>query len=264
MDEAEFLLHHRKEADTQMNLKMAHKKSLPMLALMVFTLSAWKADSIVIEDTDFPASNWSQTFVIDTTPGGARGSGTAQELSGGNPGAFQLGVHDFGPGRLWIGHTFLNAPDIDPSSGPVEQLTFSFDFEVRFARFTSSPQLSVAPMVFQDGNFFVPSSGSNIAALNAGSGWQSFSFILSGIDFSIVDGSPTAPIQPDFSASGSTFSLGYMSINNTSITNNRKSWGVDNFRVDVNVDVPDIALPAGLPLALAGLLSLAWVGRRRS
>lgn len=239
---------------------------LGVIASIFAVLVPYSANSASLGDSSFFEEDWTQFFIIDTTPGGAGGSGTIQAAAGGNPGTYQFGVHSFGPGRLWIAHEFLGEPAVGLSTGGIANLKFSFDFQVISARFSDSRSVSIAPLVVQSGQYYVPTLQSNIAALSSGSGWQSFSFDLAQGDFSLIDGGPTTAGNPDFSASGDPFRVGYVSLNNTSIANNRKSWGIDNFEASFTQEITPnpVPLPATVWLMVSGLFALGAVRRRKT
>ena len=201
--------------------------------------------SVVISDSTFQNADWTHVEIADT---GSNGTLTVnQQSAGGNPGSYQQGIHNWGPG--FVSYTHLYAPmGYDPSTqGAISSIDFTYDFITEAVTNPVTGGVSTSFFVTQGANrWFV-----NSLTVLAGSSWQTSA--LSGIAASDLSGI-------DFSASGSLIAFGYQTSNSTTQVDGRTStWGIDNWAVTVNqIGEPNpIPEPSSLLLVVAALVGLS-------
>ena len=216
------------------------------------------AHSITLTDAVLANTNWTAAKISDTTPSGTASFTASQVATGGFPGTFRETNHFYGgPGGLGVGHVQHHGFVLSLADHG-ELLSLSFTFKARAFELGDSLAISYAPLLFQNGNYYVFPTGGNVV-LNA---WTTFSYNgLVPSDFTLVAG--LGPANPDFSANGADITLGYFTGNDTGFSSSTSTRsGIDNFSVSI-VFAESVPEPTTLLLLGTGLAGVATRMRKR-
>lgn len=185
------------------------------------------AQTVSFSDSDFVASNWSATMIMDTCfP--SDGSFVAQRVtSGGNGGAFRRVTQNYSGGSLVVGHLKAGATYTPSTQGEIGSMSCAFDIK-NFSDTTWQPA-SYGPLLVQNNTWYtlaVP-----VTVLN--STWTGVALPgLQATDFLRLSGS--GPLRPNFSSSGSQIRLGYYTVTTAaSVYGFVRVNGIDNWSVSV-------------------------------
>ncbi|HYE62816.1 MAG TPA: hypothetical protein VD997_12540 [Phycisphaerales bacterium] len=210
--------------------------------------------NLTVFDPTMADADWSLTKVHDTTPmGDAQGTGLAQ-ATGGNPGGYRFGVHNWQivPSGVSIAFAHLRSGAVwmPSGAGAITSVSVSFDAACFQAPLVNAVALGL--VCVQNGDFYFAVTSPSAAI--AGNGWSTFSGTFTQASFQPLV--PGAPNNLDFSSAGAPIQFGFYSANGGSGASMRNgaTFGVDNFNLTI--------VPAPGVLALAGLGALA-AGRRR-
>ena len=197
----------------------------PVLLLVPALAFAGTGSPVIVSDDTFNDSDWTLTTISDTNPGATTVS-ASQSLTGGNPGAYRDGQHDWGPGSIVVANLKDNFA-YDPSiQGAIESIDCSLDFNV-FNVSLADGRVRIFITLFQDGTYY--RSVQSFAILEF-SGWVSLPFN----DISYLKVSGPGPAIPDLSSTGGVIKLGYATSNTTG-SHRVSDFGVDNFQCVINL-----------------------------
>ncbi|MGK7954824.1 MAG: PEP-CTERM sorting domain-containing protein [Crocosphaera sp.] len=227
------------------------------LSLLIVAESA-SALSITYKDDTFNDSDWSAERIqgLSTTS-----FSTQQVVSGGNPDEYRSTRHNYTTGNgnasIRVVHESLNNV-YDPNLGSINDINFSYD--AIFLDAIGHTGVEYLPVIFQDGNAFVPNEAAPDRGTN-GSRWKNFNLTLKESDFLIfepgshLDDGGYGTENPNFSIDGSIITFGYMTTNGSRSRGTADRFtvsGLDNFSVTVNHNVvpePLTILGAGTAVA---------------
>jgi len=198
---------------------------LPVLLIVPTIAFAGPGSPIVVSDDTFDDSDWSLTTISDTNPGATTVT-AGQSLTGGNPGAYRDGQHDWGPGAILVANLKENFAHDPSTQGAIDSIDCSLDFNV-FNVSLADGRVRIFVTLFQDGTYYV--SDTTFAMLEF-SGWVPLTF--NDISFTKVVG--PGPSTPDLSSTGGTIKLGYVTSNTTG-SHRVSDFGVDNFQCALNL-----------------------------
>jgi hypothetical protein len=189
---------------------------------------------IILEDEDFFDSDWTLTTIVDSNPGATTVS-AGQSLTGGNPDAYRVGQHDWGPGFIVVANLENNFAHNPATQGAIESIDCSLDFNV-FEVSLGGGAVRIAFLLFQDGTYY---DSDQSFAINEFSGWVPIS--INDISFTKVVG--PGPTTPDLSSTGGVIMLGYETSNTTG-GHRVSDFGTDNFQcalnlVEISNEAPD-------------------------
>jgi len=193
-------------------------------------------------DTEFLDSNW----VMETLPIGATGQSGLQLTSGGNPGNFRK-VTTYSNSFTYMAN-ICTAFVYDPSvSGAISSISWSVD-RLNIAVFGAGQ--GQALLIKQAGKYYTSSfttSGSNNFSWNT---IGNSGLLASNFSENLID-----PGVPNFSASGSPITFGYL-------TSNGNAAGIEVGYDNYNVNITPVPEPATLIILSAGIGSL--IRKRKS
>lgn len=224
-------------------------------------------------DGDFQDSSWVGSIARDTTSAGASFT-SGQQPAGGNPGAYRQTSHVWmGPGAIWVSHVFQPASHDPSTDGPLESVSYSWDFEWIHppSALCGCGAIAFEPLVRQGGMDFIGPFDQVLFASDPSNTWLSFEFeSLQASDFRFLDPAlgPVEGVHPDFETTGAPLTFGYVTINGVSSGEAASTLGgVDNWSVTVTsiAPVPALSLAAVLVLTLglaAGALRKLRLDRR--
>ena len=221
-----------------------------LLTLSLFTTTS-EAGIVPYSDTEFDDSDWVMTKIIDNTVGATATGGAIKNSSGGNPGAYRRGTHDWTTkvSGASIAFSHINPTFVyDPSTqGEIVELNYDLDMATFSAPHVGG--VGVGSALMQDGHIFTASGSTSI--LNTG--WQLHEFLSKvSTDFT----SQTTAGHPDFSTSGSPIQFGFFTSNGGSgtVRNLIATFGIDNYNVEVsNNPIPEPSTFSLLLIAGAAL-----------
>lgn len=222
--------------------------------LLTITFSSGNADSAIFDGT-FNDSDWTHAVLQDDTGTGTHLANQVPIL--GNPGSWQTGSHEWGPGNSFFSHIFSGAGSYDPSlNGAIDFINYSFDFLVTYRKYRGSDDMAAALILKQGSDYF---ANLNYDLFDYGDPWRSIYRTVSNMDFWKVTASGyETNIQPDFSAAGQPIEVGYYTLMSTGYKPNHLSYGIDNFRAEF-IPTP---IPGSVWCFVSGLLGLSIINRR--
>lgn len=212
------------------------------------------ASPIAFFDGEFDPPNW--TVFIQTDVNGGTVVAT-QAVGGGNPGAFReiQNTVNGGNGSAIYGFHMNSAASYDPSAlGEVSTLDYTED-SILFVG--GGDGQATSPAIFQDGSYFFVQWNLFLYAKQAVWTPQSLTDLTSS-DFRAL---LNASSHPDFSASGSPMTFGFVRANSTSASGYSNQAGIDNWSVSLHTKAIPIPSPIGLVALPLGLL--LFMSRRR-
>jgi hypothetical protein len=202
-------------------------RTLPAAAPLLLALAAHA--QTIISDTEFPTLLWSHS-ILWSRPSADLGP-FSQQLAGGNPGAFQQGMHTTnGPfATIYDGHLFQASYYPNPQ-GAITTLDVSYDL------INLTPgSIQSGLLAFQAGHSYIRDVDSNDHAAwttvgvpgitGADNQWQEIS-VAGGL----------TPGHPDFTADGLPLTFGYYTFNWSLSVGFliERTWGIDNFIVTIH------------------------------
>jgi len=214
------------DSDVRPHLFRALRRaSLPIAALLGLVVSS-RADVQQFTDGAFSPGCWTSTKIVDTTPGASATFSSFTAVSGGNPGAYRDTTHTFNAGAIIVAH--MNSCAVyDPSQTPVCSIDFSYDL-VHFTGISIGGAVGYR-LAIQQGGVFYATANDDVYGVT----WTPFSHANYGPqDFTRVAG--VGPNLPDFSCSGTPFTLGFMSVNSANGLTTKQS-GLDNWNVSLHL-----------------------------
>jgi hypothetical protein len=231
-----------------------------ILLLLSIVWSPAPAQAVVIGDSAFSTSDWSEDIIFNTMSGAANFA-VAQQSSGGNSGSFRKTTHIYtGPGGMVLGHRMTSA-SYDPSTqGAIGTLDFGLDgLFISQAGGSVPSAVGLVSFVFQNNSWY--SAGFNVIVPTAGV-WTSFASLgLVESDFALRLGAGAS--GPDFSANGGVIQFGFGTTNGSCCGGqNTVVSGVDNFSVVTNPGaVPE---PGALTILGLGVVALGAARRKKA
>lgn len=191
-------------------------------------------------------NDWIAAEVYDSTAGQSATFAAGQILSNGNPGSFRSVTHDFGGGRLIVGHLNIGGIYTPSIQGPITSVSFSYEL-----RTSEGVQGMFAyGLVYQAGTYFSAPSFSFADVT-----WSSVSESgLTFLDLTSLDGSS----HPDFSEFGAPIQFGFFTDSSQLFLGGHSEIGIDNWTITV---VPE---PSTYALLLCGLLGLTSLRKWRA
>jgi hypothetical protein len=233
------------------------KKNLIALAVMAAACSSAIAENslqTVFSDTEFHTADW---FYEIGAWGGGSGFST-QELTGGNPGAYNLINLSMTAGEGGVGlHAFKYSAVYNPATqGAIASVAFTEDLRMVAG---SVPGMSSGSVLLQNGLRFYRWCWETDSV-----GWSTRNAEGVGSNQYHLDGlqdNGSNPLNPDFSENGSPINFGYFrNTQGVAGTDFSMSSGIDNWTTTVHV-IPEPSI-GGLFLLGIGAVFLACRYRR--
>jgi hypothetical protein len=225
--------------------------------LILATAVTIPASTVSYFDGTFNKDDWRASIVAQS--GNPAGFSAVQAVDGGNPGAFRLGFHSYGGaisgGSISLGHLYSYATWDPSTDGAIDSLKFQMDI----AAFNTGTSGAVAfrPFLEQDGKSFYGSA--NQVSVN--SAWTTFlAANLDASDFIAYQDSS----NPDFSEEGGEITFGFLSANGTGFGFSETVFGVDNWSVTIDAELPTPnEQPVPEPATILGAAALGALILRR-
>jgi len=229
-------------------------RNLCLLIVLTGTASASSAN-VTLFDGTFDDANWTTDTLLDTTPPNDASAVSGQTSADGDPSPSRQTDHNWQASSSGVSVRFRHLGQhltYDPGTqGSIDVLDVSFDMRLPSA-IPHVNTMGYGPLMVQDGVTYVAGVSSPI---DSPTGWLH-------LDFSAATSDPNnwdpfgATGQPDFSATGSPITFGYVTTNGGSGTTRRLSatGRLDNYQV--------IITPEPASFALLGLGAAALIRRR--
>lgn len=230
------------------------------------------ATAQTVSDSTFLDADWALT---QATAGNGGSSTAAQQLSGGNPGAFRnvtdvLNAAPPGSQTVVLSTSIYTPFTYNPAvSGAIGSINYSEDAACTAGCFGQGQ--STGPALLQGGNRYILSSSQVITGPSLA--WSNHTLNgLTAADFGLVNVTPTTLFDstqhPNFSAGGAPIQFGFFRANGTGVNGGgyTLSAGIDNWQVTIAAGVPAaIDLPTLSEWSVAALaLAILLIGFART
>ncbi|MDH5246169.1 MAG: hypothetical protein OEW98_06940 [Betaproteobacteria bacterium] len=220
--------------------EVAVKDSLGVSGIAGTTLlvSPWPA--VVLQDGDFPVSNWTVSATAQPTQDGPTHAET-QATDGGNPGPYRSVTFQLTPGpcSLRLVHLAVAATYDPAAQGAIHAMEFSEECSRRsFSSAATFTDLNQAPVFEQAGRTYQPRNWQGYPCQSGGSiAWTATSIGTVTEDEFVFSGPPCGASErcPDFSASAAPLRFGFVTTLGLAAGSpaGLVVQGIDNWRVTV-------------------------------
>ena len=228
----------RKEVKIMKHQHSAVKIISSILFSLIFLISTQATGRVEISDGEFSPTNWTSTTYHQET---GTSLGTVTTLtSGGNPGSYRemQFLWNGGPAeprRIDVFFKYTPVSYTPSAQGAIASIDVSEDGRI-ISDSHGAPTVSLPMRIAleQDGNIYQNLIAQSVVESPPFPGsWTTVAETgLTSAHFSLIHG--TGPSRPDFSATGSEISFGYIRANSTGVAVREIVTAIDNWQVTIN------------------------------